>query len=74
MRNCRLILVFAAAILFPLGLACAAPGGTISGPQLHLGAATFDFGQVTEGAVLAHTFVLLNRGDQPLLIENVSPS
>ncbi|MCB9235944.1 MAG: DUF1573 domain-containing protein [Bacteroidia bacterium] len=33
-----------------------------------------DFGKITEGEVVAHTFSFKNTGDNPLKIENVKPS
>lgn len=33
-----------------------------------------DFGQITEGEVVTHTFSFKNTGDNPLKIENVKPS
>lgn len=74
MKFYRLALILAAAMSFPLSLACAAPAEKGSGPRLHFEEMTFDFGQVVEGTMLEHTFKILNRGDQPLVIENVSPS
>lgn len=33
-----------------------------------------DFGKITEGEVVAHTFTFKNTGDNPLKVENVKPS
>lgn len=45
-----------------------------SGPQIVFRENSFDFGEVDEGAVLEHTYKVWNRGEQPLVIEKVSPS
>lgn len=45
-----------------------------SGPRIHFQEKNFDFKEVEEGSVLEHAFKVLNRGDQPLVIEQVSPA
>ena len=45
-----------------------------SGPQISFKEKNHDFKLVDEGKVLEHTFVISNTGDQPLVIEKVSPS
>ncbi|HZH55428.1 MAG TPA: DUF1573 domain-containing protein [Sphingobacteriaceae bacterium] len=42
--------------------------------NLAVGADTYDFGVVTEGEVVEHTFVFTNSGDQPLILNQVSAS
>jgi hypothetical protein len=44
------------------------------GPQISFKEKHFDFKQVDEGAILEHTFEILNTGDEPLVIEKVEPS
>lgn len=44
------------------------------GPQISFKEKNFDFKQVDEGKILEHTFVITNTGDEPLVIEKVSPS
>jgi hypothetical protein len=44
------------------------------GPRIQLSERTFDCGTVEEGKALEHEFKVFNRGDQPLVIERVSPS
>ncbi|MBN1105048.1 MAG: DUF1573 domain-containing protein [Deltaproteobacteria bacterium] len=44
------------------------------GPQIYFQEKNFDFQEVEEGSVLDHTFRVSNRGDQPLVIEKVSPA
>lgn len=42
--------------------------------NLALGEDSYDFGVVTEGAVVEHTYVFTNSGDQPLILNQVSAS
>ena len=35
---------------------------------------SYDFGKITQGDVVKHTFTLKNAGDHPLILENVKPS
>lgn len=74
MNLCKFTFVLAAPLLFHVALAWAAPAEKTSGPKVQIREADHDFGQVFEGEMLEHTFRVLNRGDQPLTIENVSPS
>jgi len=74
MKICRLALVFTAAFLVHISAAHAAQKDNDTGPQIQLTETTHDFGEVDEGALLEHTFKVLNRGKQPLHIEKVSPS
>ncbi|MBC7098863.1 DUF1573 domain-containing protein, partial [Candidatus Bipolaricaulota bacterium] len=39
--------------------------GALAGPQLRVDQAVYDFGQVTEGYVVKHTFLITNVGDAP---------
>lgn len=43
------------------------------GPKLVVPEMAHDFGKVKEGAVVEHAFQVLNKGDQPILIEKVQP-
>ena len=45
----------------------------VQGPKMVLKEKIFDSGQVLEGAVIQHTFQVLNEGDQTLLIKEVRP-
>lgn len=45
-----------------------------AGPQISFKEKHFNFNKVDEGKVLEHTFVVFNTGDEPLVIEKVSPS
>ena len=47
---------------------------TTAEPKLVLDSAAHDFGKVTEGAEIAHTFKIKNEGAAELLIKNVSPA
>jgi hypothetical protein len=72
MRNLKPVFIMVAALL--MAVALAHPSLADQGPRIQLGEKTFDFGPVKEGQVLEHDFKVFNRGDQPLLIEKVSPS
>ena len=79
------LLVGASALILSLG-ACtqpksdASPAGSSSaavsadGPKLELAETTHDFGTVTEGDKVSHTFVVKNVGKAPLVIERVRSS
>lgn len=43
-------------------------------PKLVVDKIDFDFGKVTEGKAVAHTFKLKNEGNAELIIKNVSPA
>ncbi|MDZ7699204.1 MAG: hypothetical protein U5R49_20470 [Deltaproteobacteria bacterium] len=43
------------------------------GPKMVVETPDFDFGTVDEGAVVEHTFNVLNQGDQALQILSVQP-
>lgn len=43
------------------------------GPGMTVVEREFDFKEVKEGAVLEHTFKVLNKGDKPLKIISVKP-
>jgi Protein of unknown function (DUF1573) len=44
-----------------------------SGPRIFIEAKEFDFKEVEEGKVIAHTYKVLNKGNQPLEIQRVNP-
>jgi hypothetical protein len=43
-----------------------------SGPVITFKESSKDFGDITQGQQVAHTFVLTNTGKQPLIISNVA--
>lgn len=43
-------------------------------PKLLLDNPNYDFGQVTEGSEVSHTFKIINEGNADLVIKNVSPA
>jgi hypothetical protein len=43
------------------------------GPRMTVVEREFDFKEVKEGAVLEHTFKILNKGNEPLKIISVKP-
>lgn len=42
-------------------------------PKIEVDNATLDFGEVREGDLVTHTFVLSNAGDETLIIEKINP-
>jgi hypothetical protein len=54
-----------------LGLAAATPGSAKTPPKMTLEETSYDFGTHLEGQPLSHTFVIENRGGEPLKIEGV---
>jgi len=56
-----------------LALVAAAPVKVKAPPKMVVGQTTFDFGTIQEGQPLSHTFVIENRGGEPLKIEDVDP-
>ena len=46
--------------------------GAFAAPQITVDEAVYQFGAVLEGAMVTHTFVLTNAGDETLTITNVS--
>jgi hypothetical protein len=45
----------------------------VQGPRMVIQEQVSDFGEVMEGAVVNHTFRVINEGDQTLLIKDVKP-
>lgn len=43
-------------------------------PELTFAEASFDFGQMTEGDVVSHTFAFTNTGEAPLKVMQANPS
>ncbi|WP_020536579.1 DUF1573 domain-containing protein [Lewinella cohaerens] len=50
----------------------ASPAGPIT--EMTFGEMTFDFGTITEGEVVAHTYTFTNTGDEPLVLSNAKGS
>ncbi len=44
------------------------------GPSIQFDSEKYDFGSIKEGTIVTHTFTFKNSGDQPLIINKVSPS
>lgn len=44
------------------------------GPGIKFESERFDFGTIKQGTVVTHTFDFKNTGDQPLIINKVTPS
>jgi len=63
------IVLFFLALVFPSTTFLQAS----SGPKIVIEEKEFDFKDVPEGKVVEHTFKVLNKGDQPLLIHTVRP-
>lgn len=43
------------------------------GPKIFIKERAFDSGKVKQGDIISHTFIVLNQGDEKLLIEKVEP-
>ena len=71
MRKQMLMAVFFTSLI----CLCAYSAGAeaASGPKMVLKELEFDCGEVKEGAVIEHTFSVLNRGDETLEIIRVKP-
>ena len=68
----KLLLITAGFFLVAL-LGETAPAQERRGPRIAVEGREFDFREVKEGAVLEHTFKILNKGDEPLKIISVRP-
>ena len=62
----KIVIVFLLSIL-GAGLIVAAA------PKIEVDNATLDFGEVKEGDLVTHTFILSNAGDETLVIEKINP-
>lgn len=71
----RLFLILGMLFSLVISTFCAtsASGQETHGPRLVVEEKVHDFGKVQEGQVIEHRFRVLNKGDQPLLIERVKP-
>jgi hypothetical protein len=45
-----------------------------TGPSLVWEKGTHDFGEITEGDQVQHTFKFVNKGNEPLVLQNVQPT
>ena len=54
-------------------LSSPATAQNVTGPQMVISETSHDFKEVDEGAVLEHSFKVMNRGNQVLEIKNVNP-
>ena len=49
-----------------------AVGSTLmAAPQIHVDKENYDFGEVREGVIVTHAFIISNTGDEPLVISDV---
>ncbi len=46
----------------------------LSGPGMQFDSEKYDYGSIKEGTIVTHTFTFKNTGDQPLIINKISPS
>lgn len=49
-------------------------GAAFAAPQVAIDRPTHDFGSISQGKKLEHTFVIKNKGDAPLTIRSVRPA
>jgi hypothetical protein len=62
-------------LIFVLLAVCFVIGANAqSGPSLIWEKGTHDFGEITEGAQVQHTFKFINKGNEPLILTNVQPT
>ncbi|MGK7396443.1 MAG: DUF1573 domain-containing protein [Candidatus Cyclobacteriaceae bacterium M3_2C_046] len=61
------ILFFFLLILVPISQ-------TLAQPSLEIKELNYDFGQIQEGNIASHDFIIKNNGDQPLIINSVKAS
>jgi len=71
MKKASMLALFCLMIFFFLGSPASAQKGT--GPQMVITETSHDFKEVKEGAILEHSFTVMNRGAQVLEIKNVNP-
>jgi hypothetical protein len=57
-----------------LGFCLALPISSEAAPQALIEEQSFDFGELKEGAVVAHTFAVFNKGSELLEILQIKPS
>ncbi|MBW1668436.1 MAG: DUF1573 domain-containing protein [Deltaproteobacteria bacterium] len=71
----RKILALLALLLLLLAEALIGPSfaRALAGPKMVLKETSFDFGAVEQGKTIAHTFIVYNKGAQPLRIKRVRP-
>ena len=50
---------------------CVVGSALMAAPQIHVDNENYDFGEVREGSVVTHAFVISNTGDEPLVISDV---
>ncbi len=65
------IMVAALGLFYYGALLLGFPGEAGAAPAFHMDKDTYDFGTILEGTVITHSFVIENRGNDPLLIPNV---
>lgn len=65
--------ILALGILFIFSMGGPATAADVNGPRIVVEEPEFDFQTVKEGAVVTHTFHVLNRGNEPLRILSVRP-
>ena len=70
MRRLAIILVS----LFFILLLSVAPGRAALKPNINLSHLVWDFGEVTAGDILKHSFIIENTGNGMLVIKSVTPS
>ena len=49
------------------------PAQEAVGPKMILNERFFDFNEVNKGEIIEHSFIVFNKGDQPLHIQKVKP-
>ncbi len=61
-------------VFFTLFLLLALFGNALAAPHISVEQPTYNFGTLPQGKKLDHTFIIKNRGDEPLTISHVRPA
>jgi hypothetical protein len=72
-RGNRLILAMGLVLLALAGSGMVAPPAAAASARVSVKETMYDFGEVAEGKKLSHTFIISNKGGEPLRIEDVDP-
>lgn len=59
-------------VVMIISLVSAAPA--LAAPETAVDRPTYDFGSISQGKKVEHTFIIRNKGDAPLIIKSVRPS
>ena len=69
----KLLHLFTLILFFSCALLLLSQAGYAAGPRMAIDEKLFDFKEVNQGSVVAHSFEVRNTGDEPLQIKKVRP-